>query len=97
MANILNEKLYNSRKYMHKISRGVLYSDDDNTVDDYKDYKNKDVKSNKENNNISGNKENHGNENNIIMEDGNPEISFFTNRENLKIAKYCWKPKEEKN
>ncbi|CDO63767.1 alpha/beta hydrolase, putative [Plasmodium reichenowi] len=96
MANILNEKFYNSRNYMPKISRGVLYSDDDNTVDDYKDYKNKDEKSNKENHNISGNKENHGNENNIIIEDGNPEISFFTNRENLKIAKYSWKPKEEK-
>ncbi|KYN93605.1 putative alpha/beta hydrolase [Plasmodium gaboni] len=96
MANILNENLYDSSKYMHKISRGVLYSDDDNILNNYKDYKNKDEKSKKENKNISGNKENHGNENNIIFEDGNPEISFFTNRENLKIARYTWKPKEEK-
>ncbi|SCQ12590.1 alpha/beta hydrolase,putative [Plasmodium sp.] len=96
MANILNEKLYDSSKYMHNISRGVLYSDDDNTVDNYNDYKNKDEMSNKENKNISGNKYNYGIGNNIILEDGNPEISFFTNREKIKIARYSWKPKEEK-
>ncbi|SOV20373.1 alpha/beta hydrolase,putative [Plasmodium sp. gorilla clade G2] len=96
MANILNEQLYDSRKYMHKISRGVLYSDDDTIVDNYKVYKYKDEKSKEENKFILGNKESHGNENNIIFEDGNPEISFFTNRENFKIARYTWKAKEEK-
>ncbi|CRH01787.1 alpha/beta-hydrolase, putative [Plasmodium relictum] len=44
----------------------------------------------------SNNEEKHVKDNYIIYDDGNPEINFFINKDNLKIARYSWKVKNPK-
>ncbi|SCQ12756.1 alpha/beta hydrolase, putative [Plasmodium sp. DRC-Itaito] len=36
------------------------------------------------------NEEKHDKDDYIIFDDGNPEINFFTNKDNMKIARYAW-------
>ncbi|EWC76548.1 hypothetical protein C923_02775 [Plasmodium falciparum UGT5.1] len=40
--------------------------------------------------------ENNNSVNNLFYDDGNPEINFFINKDNLKIARYTWKVENPK-
>ncbi|CRG95011.1 alpha/beta-hydrolase, putative [Plasmodium gallinaceum] len=54
------------------------------------------IKNSKEESKNRNNEERHIEDNYLKYDDGNPEINFFINKDNLKIARYAWKAKNPK-